>query len=135
MSSRRTKPIVMALLAVLALVASGCSHTTRTPTVVIDAIPGAPSAEVFERLVQSARTQGYAPEGADVALGIFRVPAKWTARGAHHFDVQCFASGHVQIVPTGPTVRRECSDSLMPSELRDELVAFAAGLATIRETR
>ena len=60
--------------------------------------------------------------------------ARWAAQGAHHFDVQCFASGHAQLVANGPGVRREGADSVMPSELRDELLALAAGLSAMRTT-
>ncbi|MDQ3035936.1 MAG: hypothetical protein M3Y87_26265 [Myxococcota bacterium] len=124
----RSPGLVLLALA-LAIVTAGCAGMARTPPVVIGRVVGAPSPEAFQRLVQSARTQGYRPQDADLSLGVFHVPAHWSAQGAHRFDVQFFASGHVQIVAAGPRVRRNGSDYLMPRPLRDELVAFAQGLS------
>lgn len=126
-----TRITTLAALALAALVVlGGCNRLARTAPVVVGPMIGAPSIEAFERLLQTARAQGYEVDGEDRSLGVFRVGARWTSpQGAHRFHVQCFASGHVQVVAAGPRVQRYGSDYVMPRPLRDELIAFTQGLA------
>lgn len=132
MRARRTHRLAPALLmaALLLSLVAGCAGRTRVPPLVIGPIVGAPSPDSFERLLQSARMQGYEPQRADLATGIFYVVANHAERGARHeLIVQCFASGHVMVVPAGSRVRHAGAQFVVPPALRDEMLAFVDGLA------
>lgn len=121
---------MLAFAAVIALAGAGCVRGARVAPLVVGPIVGAPSPDAFERVLQTARSQGYIPEGADLSLGVFRVATQWSHRGVpHELHVQCFASGHVQVIPAGPRVARRGGLFVVPGPLREEMVHFTRALA------
>lgn len=126
----RSSMAVLVLAALVALAGTGCARGARIAPLVVGPIIGAPSPDAFERVLQTARSQGYTPEGTDMSLGVFRVATQWSHRGVpHEMIVQCFASGHVQVIPAGPRVARHGGLFVLPAPLREEMVLFTRALA------
>ncbi|UJR86057.1 hypothetical protein [Sandaracinus amylolyticus] len=125
-----------ALIAIVLAVASlGCQAGQRVPPVLVGPMRAGPSREAFDALLDGVRSAGFTVEDADVVAGRFRVVSRYADRstriGEHAFVVQCFQTGHVQIVAVGPRVGHEGSDYVMPPGLRRELVALSQVLTRI----
>lgn len=120
----------LALVALIALVASvGCQRATRIRTIVMGPIADSPSPDAFARLQQAARGAGYEPIEPNLSLGVFQVETRHRERDASfRLIVQSYASGHFSITPSSPRVRQRGAELVVPTPVRDEMIALSRAL-------
>jgi hypothetical protein len=122
------QPRIIVACAVSLLV--GCVSMSRSPPLSLGPPLTTPSdATLFERLMHVAQSRGYTVASMDPATGIFTVRAQTHVRlDPYAFTVQLYREGWVEVVPSGPRVRREGSDYVLPSELSHEYFDLVAAM-------
>jgi hypothetical protein len=121
--------VPFALALSLAPLAIGCRpRPSRVPVLLVGPMQEPPSVALFERLVQAARAEGYAPMRVEPRYGSFAVRPRVSEPAGVAFEVQCFLDGRVQVRVAGVDRSPSTGIALVPPALRTEAVRFAQTL-------
>ena len=120
------------LLLLVLLLSSGCRGS---PWAASGAVVTGPHRELspatFPRVVQAARAMGYGPTHIDPRGGTFRVRSRRATPYGERttFVVRAYREGWLQVIPTGPGLRRRDGSVFAYRWVEQEVGTLAAALA------
>lgn len=126
--SRSRSVSIVFLLVLGSLPCASCSDLSVVRRVLI--VPTQPaSAELFERALAVAETEGYELRLTQANRWRFAVWARYAdVHGRYTMAVECFPDGRISVTPVGPRVERDGQQWILPTELRRELIDLAAAI-------
>jgi hypothetical protein len=86
---------------------------------------------LYDRTVRTITAEGYRVQSSDPARGTLVVRANYRHPAydeAHEFTIQCYREGWIQLTASGPLVRRQREELVMPKPLVAEYQALAIRL-------
>ncbi len=93
--------------------------------------PVSPSGATFAQLQTLTQSRGYTVVEANPASGTLRVAASTrTRRGEYTLTIQCYREGWVSVIPSGPGVRREGDQWVVPESLAAEYLDLSVAVTS-----
>ena len=128
MIERRSRAGLLCFALNLAMCAIGCRpRLVPLPALVVGPMRDGASLVMFERMVQSARAEGYRPVDVEPRYGSFSVEPRAGIPGVS-FEIQCYGDGRVQVRVAGVDRTRGAGIAAVSPTLRQEAVQLADAL-------